>query len=281
MKTNNFLSFISSVLVAGLALAAFVLSYDALRDLAANSGAVRPGLAWLFPVVVDGDIIVFSLSVLRNSLLGEGARGRMFLIIAFTALSIALNVMHATPERIISEVTLARIIAGVIPLCILLSFETLMGQVKSWALRNKAVLALAELQAQIKRAKIEARQCEKAASQAKLSQASLNTTQDELKTAERLANQATAELKLVEEHLTKAEAELTQVNAGVKAGNQQIKEIEARLKIAEGMFSGESLAERILGTHAAFPTLNQAAIKVITGASAGHVSKVLQNGEVK
>jgi hypothetical protein len=46
-----------------LAAAAFTLSYDALHQLALDS-RVRPALAWLWPVVIDGTIVVALLTVL-------------------------------------------------------------------------------------------------------------------------------------------------------------------------------------------------------------------------
>ena len=44
---------VSAAGVLVLAAAAFTLSYDALHQLALDS-RVRPGLAWLWPVVIDG-----------------------------------------------------------------------------------------------------------------------------------------------------------------------------------------------------------------------------------
>jgi hypothetical protein len=54
---------ISAAGVLVLAAAAFTLSYDALLQLALDS-RVRPGLAWLWLVVIDGTIVVALLTVL-------------------------------------------------------------------------------------------------------------------------------------------------------------------------------------------------------------------------
>ena len=54
---------ISAAGVLVLAAAAFTLSYDALHQLALDS-RVRPALAWLWPVVIDGTIVVALLTVL-------------------------------------------------------------------------------------------------------------------------------------------------------------------------------------------------------------------------
>ena len=54
---------VSAAGVITLAAAAFTLSYDALHQLALDSH-VRPALAWLWPVVIDGTIVVALLTVL-------------------------------------------------------------------------------------------------------------------------------------------------------------------------------------------------------------------------
>ena len=54
---------VSAAGVLVLAAAAFTLSYDALHQLALDS-RVRPALAWLWPVVIDGTIVVALLTVL-------------------------------------------------------------------------------------------------------------------------------------------------------------------------------------------------------------------------
>jgi Protein of unknown function (DUF2637) len=63
---------VSAAGVLVLAAAAFTLSYDALHQLALDS-RVRPGLAWLWPVVIDGTIVVALLTVLAAKRAGTGA----------------------------------------------------------------------------------------------------------------------------------------------------------------------------------------------------------------
>jgi hypothetical protein len=59
-----------------LAAAAFTLSYDALHQLALDS-RVRPALAWLWPVVIDGTIVV-ALLILQPEIVTwlVGGQGR-------------------------------------------------------------------------------------------------------------------------------------------------------------------------------------------------------------
>lgn len=47
--------------VAGLAIGAFTLSFDALRELARVSG-VSQGLSWVWPLIVDGFIVIATAS---------------------------------------------------------------------------------------------------------------------------------------------------------------------------------------------------------------------------
>lgn len=109
--------------VVGLALGGFAMSYDALHSLAAAQG-VPPTLAWLWPLVVDGFIVVASLSVVRAVGEGRSARYPWLLVLVFSGISIAFNVVHATPTPV------ARLVAAVPPTALVLSFELLMRQLR-------------------------------------------------------------------------------------------------------------------------------------------------------
>lgn len=111
-------------LVSFLAIAAFGLSFEALRDLAIVEGGMKPQVAWLFPLIVDGGIIVFSLGALRAGVTG-GRDKRWFLglVVVVTLFSVALNVAHAQ-EGIVSGM-----VASVPPVLLFLAFESLMRQI--------------------------------------------------------------------------------------------------------------------------------------------------------
>jgi hypothetical protein len=140
MKAKKLISTTTAALVIFLALAAFVLSYDALRALAAVNG-INHRLAYLWPLTLDGFIIVASLSVLRNSLLAERTLYAWLLIVGFSLASIGFNILHA-PGNLTAQA-----IAAVPPLALLLSFELLMSQLKSEVRRRSAFDSLAELAA--------------------------------------------------------------------------------------------------------------------------------------
>jgi hypothetical protein len=115
---------VSAAGVLVLAGAAFTLSYDALHQLALDS-RVRPGLAWLWPVVIDGTIVVALLTVLAAKRVGRGAGYPWALAGLFSAASVAFNVAHA-PER-----PVARLVFAMAPVALVLTTHLLMQQV-SW-----------------------------------------------------------------------------------------------------------------------------------------------------
>jgi uncharacterized protein DUF2637 len=81
-----------------LAGAAFTLSYDALHQLALDS-RVRPALAWLWPVVIDGTIVVALLTVLAAKRAAAKAGYPWTLAGLFSAASVAFNIAHAPSDR--------------------------------------------------------------------------------------------------------------------------------------------------------------------------------------
>ncbi len=137
-RTNTLISTLTGVLVFLLAAAAFLLSFDALKHLAATNG-IPAGKSWIYPAIVDGAIIVFSLSVLQASLNRQHTLYPWILVGAFTVLSVILNIVHA-PTTFLS-----RVLAAIPPLALFLSFELLMGQIKGLVQRSGAIQSLQEL----------------------------------------------------------------------------------------------------------------------------------------
>jgi uncharacterized protein DUF2637 len=119
--------------VLALAVAGFAMSYGALYGLALEEG-VPPRLAWLWPLVVDGFIVVASLAVLHAVLERRSTAYPWALVLGFSAVSVSFNVVHAAPNPV------ARLVAAVPPLALVLSFELLMRQVRA-ALAAKLVHA--------------------------------------------------------------------------------------------------------------------------------------------
>lgn len=147
-RTNTLISTLTGVLVFLLAAAAFLLSFDALKHLAATNG-IPAGKSWIYPAIVDGAIIVFSLSVLQASLNRQHTLYPWILVGAFTVLSVILNIVHA-PATFLS-----RVLAAIPPLALFLSFELLMGQIKGIVQRSGAVQSLQEILATIQKKRAE------------------------------------------------------------------------------------------------------------------------------
>jgi len=155
MKTNRAISIITAILVLGLAVCAFILSYDALRNLASTNG-VNPTLAWIWPVAIDGFLIVASIAVVRNSLMEERTLYQWALVIEFTGVSVVFNVIHA-PDTL-----LAQSIGAIPPLALVLAFELLMAQVKSEVRLTDAIKTLEDLTDEISDKRQEVAKLEKA-----------------------------------------------------------------------------------------------------------------------
>jgi hypothetical protein len=112
---------VSAAGVLVLAAAAFTLSYDALHQLALDS-RVRPGLAWMWPVVIDGTIVVALLTVLAAKRATANTGYPWALAGLFSAASVAFNVAHA-PDR-----PVARLVFAMAPVALVLTTHLLMQQ---------------------------------------------------------------------------------------------------------------------------------------------------------
>jgi hypothetical protein len=113
---------VSAAGVLLLAAAAFTLSYDALHQLALDS-RVRPALAWLWPVVIDGTIVVALLTVLAAKRAAARAAYPWALAGLFSAASVAFNIAHA-PDR-----PIAQLVFAMAPVALVLTTHLLMQQV--------------------------------------------------------------------------------------------------------------------------------------------------------
>jgi hypothetical protein len=113
---------VSAAGVLLLAAAAFTLSYDALHQLALDS-RVRPALAWLWPVVIDGTIVVALLTVLAAKRAVTRAAYPWALAGLFSLASVAFNIAHA-PDR-----PVAQLVFAMAPVALVLTTHLLMQQV--------------------------------------------------------------------------------------------------------------------------------------------------------
>ena len=103
-----------------LALGAFVLSFASLTDLAIRAG-IPSNLAWIWPLIVDGLIVVSTVAIV--ALAGHGRRALAYpwvLLIGGASVSIAANAMHAVlaSDRSI-PVVISALVASVPPVVLL------------------------------------------------------------------------------------------------------------------------------------------------------------------
>jgi len=84
---------------------------------------VRPALAWLWPVVIDGTIVVALLTVLAANRAATKAAYPWALAGLFSAASVAFNIAHA-PDR-----PVAQLVFAMAPVALVLTTHLLMQQV--------------------------------------------------------------------------------------------------------------------------------------------------------
>lgn len=140
MKANLVISWLTGILTLLLATFSFVLSFNALTDLAKQHGVSIPPL---FPFTVEAAVIVFSLNALYRSLSGEQARKQWSLIIGSSLLAGLFNIAHAQADLI------SRAMAAMPSLFLLLSFESFLGQVKHAVKRSTLIRSIEELESEL------------------------------------------------------------------------------------------------------------------------------------
>lgn len=114
---------VAAVLITvGIGAASFVLSFAALRNLAARAG-IPERLAWLWPLIVDGTILQATMAVVVLAAHGDQARSRRYFWIvlsASAAVSVGANGLHAViPGSTPLNPWLAAAIAVVAPVSLL------------------------------------------------------------------------------------------------------------------------------------------------------------------
>jgi len=99
-----------------LGVGSFTLSFTALNRLAASAG-ISAGLAWIWPMIVDGLIIVATISVV--ALAGRRTWYPWFLLVCAASLSVAANAVQAAITATAVPAWMAAGIAAVPPLMLL------------------------------------------------------------------------------------------------------------------------------------------------------------------
>lgn len=119
----------------------FLISFGSLRNLAQENSVAYP---LLYPIMVDGGLLIFKALALRESLRGRRDWYTWTMAAALTAVSVALNVVHAPAGDV-----LAQMMAALPPALILLAFIAVSRRIEDAAKREGAVMTLAEIRAEI------------------------------------------------------------------------------------------------------------------------------------
>lgn len=112
----------SITMVILIAIGSFWISYDALKHLAADHG--NPAMAWLFPLLIDGSLVIYSVNVFLAELTGNDTRFSFRLVIVMTITSVIFNILHAEPTFI------SRFISALPPILLFLSVEVALRQAR-------------------------------------------------------------------------------------------------------------------------------------------------------
>jgi predicted GIY-YIG superfamily endonuclease len=113
--------------VLGIGAAAFLLSYDALHSLALASG-VRPGLARIWPGVLDGFIVVATLTVVAAKRASRSTWYPWALVVLFSAASVAFNILHALDQALAPAGWVAALVFAMPPVALVLATHLLLQQ---------------------------------------------------------------------------------------------------------------------------------------------------------
>lgn len=136
----------SNWLLAIVVFIPFIVSFGALKDLAAENGVNYP---FMYPLMIDLSLIIFNLIALRSSLHGERNLYSWALVLIATVISVVLNTVHA-PRGL-----LPMFMAALPPLFILAAFHLVVMRIEQTVKRNQMVMTLEKLAEQVEQTKAE------------------------------------------------------------------------------------------------------------------------------
>jgi predicted DNA-binding protein YlxM (UPF0122 family) len=124
--------------VLSIALGSFVLSYNALREVALTNG-FPSNLSYIWPLLIDASLVVFSLATVNAYLQIESVWKQWTLVGIYTVATTTFNVLHA-PQNF-----QAQIVAAIAPMSLFFSFELLMSQLKNSVSRQGVIDSITQL----------------------------------------------------------------------------------------------------------------------------------------
>jgi hypothetical protein len=140
---NKLITLTTSALVAIIALISFIISYHALQGVASTNG-LDGWLSYLWPLLIDLALIVFSLCVVTAHLHSESTFWQWCMVIGCTLATITYNYLHAP------NTYTAQSVAIIPPVMLFCSFELLMMQLKNSIKRTQVVEVLQQQVVELK-----------------------------------------------------------------------------------------------------------------------------------
>ena len=134
---TRFIVWLTSSLVLLIALMAFTISYHALQGMALTNG-IPVLLSYVWPLLIDFSLVVFSLCVVTAHLHSESTWRQWSLVGLATVLTCTYNYLHA-PNNLI-----AQSIAIIPPVMLFFSFELLAMQLRNSITRSHKVQSLTQ-----------------------------------------------------------------------------------------------------------------------------------------
>ncbi len=203
---TKLIAWLTGTLTLLMVVFSFILSFNALTDLAAKHGVSIPPL---FPLVVEAGVVIFSLNALYRSIHGESAKWQWALIIGSSLLAGLFNILHAQSDLV------SRIIAAMPSLFLLLSFETFLGQVKHAVKRSYLVKSVAELITELNTTRVEL-------------DSLLAAKQAELETLTQQANELNVTIEQSQVMLNQLRQEIEQAKTVQASSFERAKDIKAK-----------------------------------------------------
>jgi len=128
--------------IIALAVGSFVLSFNALRELAQTEGGIDSRLAWIWPLIVDLSLVIYTATILTSQLNKWPVWFPVSLVLFYAVVTIGGNIAHAPPTP------LGWFIAALAPVSLVLASEALRVLIKHDADRRGTLSSLAEITAE-------------------------------------------------------------------------------------------------------------------------------------
>jgi hypothetical protein len=125
LRDGRWVQPVSAAGVLGIGAAAFLLSYDALHSLALASG-VRPGLARIWPGVLDGFIVILTVVAAKRA--RQPTWYPWGLVALFSAASVAFNILHALDRYLTAARWVRPLVFAMPPVALVLTTHLLLQQ---------------------------------------------------------------------------------------------------------------------------------------------------------